>query len=375
MKKILGSFFYIFFAISAIFADDYYFKASVLKKEAFVNEALLLQVDFYKKIELGTVVGVFKPKSNEFFEFKEYEISSKSTKEYAIDEFKYIVKPKKEGRHKLSLLGSVLIFSSEDIVGSSNHRDAMPISATNKKEILIDEINFDIKKNSKQAVGEFDIKIEQSEAKVVRNEPAHFELMVEGIGDISDLKLPQITIENVKIFEQEPIQKEWIEDGILHGKISKEFAVVSEKSFEIPSLEIEYFSPKEAKNITKKTDIKKTEVALDEGFQDSLLDSKQEEETKEFVTIEETKSYIFYLFLVVFGFFLGKIKINIQKSKKQNPIKEKIKNAKNQKELLLILLPYVENEKAKNIIDILENSEIKGKKFQEAKNSAIVIFE
>lgn len=375
MKKILGSFFYIFFVISAVFADDYYFKASILKKEAFVNEAVLLQVDFYKKIELGTVVGVFKPKSNEFFEFKEYEISSKNTKEYVIDEFKYIVKPKKEGRHKLSLFGSVLIFSSEDIVSSSNHRDAMSISATNKKEILIDEVVFEIKKNGNKAVGEFDIKIEQSEAKIIQNEPAHFELAVEGTGDVGDLKLPQITIENVKIFEQEPIQKEWIEDGVLHGKISKEFAVVSEKSFEIPSLEIEYFSQKEAKNITKKTDAKKIEVALDKDFQDSLLDAKQEEKTKEIISIEKAKSYIFYLSLIVFGFFLGKIKINISKSKKQNPIKEKIKNAKNQKELLLILLPYVEDEKAKNIINVLENSEIKGKKFQETKNSAITIFE
>jgi len=268
--------------------------------------------------------------------------------EYAITTLQYILAAQREGNLKIEP-------AQMSIASRSSSRDVWGSFAPQIKwrSYFSNELSLNIKPIPLGAslVGEFTISSKADKTKINPNEAVNVTVEVYGSGNLEDIKTFKPYVENVSVFDEKILV-----EGM---KLTQKLAFVSDNDFVIPPFELKFFNPKTNKIETIATKEIKVEV-LGQKVKPELKIKRDETQTRVVEKSEDSQvvksgfsiiwmSLIFALG-VVFGVVLMLLKPwSLFKS-------EKSINIKDEKLLLVKLLPFKEDKEVKEILDILENN-------------------
>ena len=92
-------------------------------------------------------------------------------------------------------------------------------------------------------VGHFKLHTEVSSRRVQRGEPVTLSVHVEAEGNIEDFEPPDLHIDGVTIYTEEPTIEQHYSRGIYTGSWRRKYVFIAENSFTIPSFGFRYFDP------------------------------------------------------------------------------------------------------------------------------------
>lgn len=288
-------------------ASTYKWSTKIDKKTAYVNEAILLTYicEFSDESELYTID--FNP-VEEYDEFsirllKESQVLKNSKR---VNTYEYIAYVKRAGLIAFDFDVVMKKTTQESINSTTNgHYDDSKSESFISSPIKLLPLSIDIKKTPSKLVGEFTLAVKQDSTELVAFEPYSLEIQIEGIGNFSSIESIDFNIEGVKIFAQVPILKTKFSKAGEKGVWSQKFAFVSEKSFVVPELVIEYFDVKTATLKMLIYEGVSVKVDGDVYKQEEIFDTKEKEE------LFFKQEYFYYLLIFLLGYLMAKIKLNI----------------------------------------------------------------
>ncbi len=315
------------------------------KNEFYVGENFILKIIFKHKKD-AKIVGLSLSKPNfDGFWYKQIDDSKKyEENDFDVIELKFLLTPLKSG----NLFINPILFQAQVIDESFKSY----FSATKDINIYSNELNLKIKElpQNIKIIGDFEIESTIDKEKIKSGEAVSYKLKITGSGnfdDISDIKLP---LSDVTIYENKPEIKTYISDDKYEGTYEKTFSIVSNKSFEIPSITFEYFDKNGEKVVTKTTKSYKIEVEEEKVKESFLEKADKNTETKEVVKIIEKTSLedkiLYFVLGVIFSLLTVSLYFYVITSKRKNkdesyPLLKKVKESKSKNELIKILAIYL----------------------------------
>jgi hypothetical protein len=322
--------------------------------EFYVGENFILTMVFkYRKDSQLENLYLEKPNFENFW-YKQLDDSKNlEDGDFIVSEVKFLMFALKEGSlniDPLKINAQIMENNSYSI-----------FSTTRNKKIYSNELTFNIKalpQNTK-LIGDFQIEAFVDKEKVKMGEALSYKLKITGSGNIDDVKDIKLLISDVTIYDNKPIIKSQIVNNQYMGEYEKVFSIISNKSFFIPSVSLEYFDKNLNKVITKKSknfDIEvlneelKKEVVLEKAPALTPIETKKEESTKEIIKVVEKSSsldrIIFFTLgvitcLLIISLYFYVITSRRKKDEKDKPLLKKVKNAKTKDELIKLLAIYL----------------------------------
>ena len=314
---------------------------------------LLIYCEFSDASELYTID--FNPvQDNERFSIKLLKESQVLKDSKRVDTYEYIAYVKKAGPISFDF-DIVMKETTQESINSviRGHYDDSKSESFISTPIKQVPLSLNVKDTSSKLVGEFTLKVKQDIPKTTAYQPYHLELQIQGVGNFSNLDSVRFTIDGVKIFTQGVVLKtDFTQDGE-QGVWNQKFSFVSEKSFVIPEVSIEYFNLKT--DMLERLTFDRVNVKVDKSAykKEDLLDI---EEKKDSLYKPE---YFYYLLLFLVGFFVAKIKLNIFKPQRtEEELFVKSIKETTSLEKLCFLLVNKDVEKYKELISKIESKEL-----------------
>jgi hypothetical protein len=196
-------------------------------------------------------------------------------------------------------------------------------------------------------VGDFKIKASVDNTQINANEAVNLSLEVTGTGNLEDITTFKPSMENANVFDEKIKQEK--------NKITQKMAFVANEDFIIPSFSIKYLdlNTKQIKTISTK----EIKIKVKNAKKEKLVVVKNDiplSITNNNESLTLSKMIMIEIFIV--GFILGMI-VMYFKPWKFNKVDKKMKiSIKDEKLLLMKLLPYKEDKEVNNILEILENN-------------------
>ncbi len=352
MKKILGSF--LIFINLFLYANEnnnYFFETKIDKNRVYINEPIILNVSFFKDVNLDYTSSKFNPKIDNF-EFRLLEKKLNRKDNYLITNYRYLITPQKDGVFNLNLNAVVEEVSASSLEASTVGKNQASLDEAldkNRKFLNLAPLYIEVLPNNLNFVGKIAVKSNIDATKVIANNPINFELIINFKGDIEKIQDINLSIYGVKIFTDEP-KKEFYFADELKGIIKYKFALVANSNFIINKLNFKYLNP-----ISNKIEISSTKEIKVEITPNIKIIKKLLDEPKDEISFEYLKNILVYLFFIIFGFILCKLIKIPKREKKEINNYEEIENAKTPKELLQILFKYSKNRDILKIIERVEN--------------------
>lgn len=356
MKKSLASIVvFLVVILLELSASTYKWSAQADKKTAYVNEAIFLTYvcEFSDATELYTID--FNPvQDNESFSIKLLKESQTIKNSKRINSYEYMAYVKRKGPVSFDFDIVMKKTTQESIESTTKgHYDdsvrASFISVPMKQLAL----SINIKETPSKLVGEFALKVKKDIPKLNAYQPYHLEIEIRGVGNFSMLAPVSFIIDGVEVFTQGAVLKTDLSQDGEKGVWSQKFAFVSEKSFVIPEVSIEYFAVKSAK--LKVLTVEEVNVRVDKPAykKEDLLDIK---EKKDFFY---KKEFLYFPLIFLVGFLMAKIKL---KRKKPQNTQEKffLKSIQETTSLekLCFLLVNKDAKKYEELISKIESKEL-----------------
>ena len=328
---------------------DFLLTLETEKKEFFVGEPFELTLLFKQKHSAEAVDSKFNTPSMKGFWIKgESKPERRDDGEYSITTVKYILAAQREGN--LSILPAEMSIasrtSSKDVWGSFSPQIKWRNYFSNELDLNIKPIPLGAK-----LVGEFTISSKVDKTKINPNEAVNVTVEVHGSGNLEDIKTFKPYVENVSVFDEKISVK-----GM---KLTQKLALVSDNDFIVPPFELKFFNPKTKKIETISTAKIKVEVSgqkaepeLKIKRDEAQLPIVEKSEETQIVKNEFNPMWMSSIFILgtVFGIVLMLLKpLRIFKS-------EKSINIKDEKLLLVKLLPFKDDKEVQEILDTLENN-------------------
>ncbi|MEA3371840.1 MAG: hypothetical protein U9Q40_10925, partial [Campylobacterota bacterium] len=271
-----------------------------------------------------------------------------------VNTYEYVAYVKKEGPISFDF-DLVMKKTTQESVNSviRGHYDDSKSESFTSSPMKQVPLSVNIKDTSSKLVGEFTLQVKQDTPKIAAYEPYHLEIQIEGVGNFSNLDSMYFTIDGVKIFTQGAVLKSKLTQGGEKGVWSQKFAFVSEKSFKIPEISIDYFNLQT--DLLERLTFDRVNVNVDKSAykKEDLLDI---EEKKDSLYKPE---YLYYPLSFLVGFFLAKIKLNIFKPQRreEEPFLKSIKETTSL-EKLCFLLVNKDVQIYKELISQIESKEL-----------------
>ena len=290
-------------------ASTYKWSVQADKKTAYVNEAIFLTYvcEFSDTTELYTID--FNPvQDNEDFSIKLLKESQTIKNSKRVNSYEYIAYVKREGHISFDFDIVMKKTTQESIESTTKgHYDdavrALFISVPMKQLAL----SLNIKETPSKLVGEFAVKVKKDIPKINAYQPYHLEIEIHGVGNFFNVAPVDFIIDGVKVFTQGAVLKsDFTQDGE-KGVWSQKFAFVSEISFVIPEVSIEYFDLKSGKLNVLKVDGVHISVDKPAYKKEDLLDIKGK---KDFFY---KKEFLYFPLIFLVGFLMAKIKLKRKK--------------------------------------------------------------
>jgi len=327
---------------------DFLLTLDTPKKEVFVGEPFELTLTFKQKRRAEAVDSKFMaPPLKGFWVKSESQPERKNDGEYAITTLRYTLAAQRKGDLKISpaQMSIASRSSSRDMWGSFSPQIKWRSYFSNELNMSVQSIPM-----GASLVGEFTISAKADKTQINPNEAVNVHIQVNGSGNLEDIKSFKPYIKDVSVFDEKI--------SVNGLQLTQKLALVGDDDFVIPPFELKFFNPK-----TKKLESVSTqEIAINvsgEKAKSELKIKRDETEEKERVQEETTvpKSTLNTLWIsVVFalGIIFGVVLMMLKPWSLFQ--RDKGINIKDEKLLLMKLLPFKDDVDVQKILDVLENN-------------------
>jgi hypothetical protein len=200
-------------------------------------------------------------------------------------------------------------------------------------------------------IGDFSINASVDKKSININEAVNVTIEVIGEGNLEDITKFKPYIKGVSVFDEKPV--------VVGNKFQEKLALVGDNDFVIPAFNLNFYNPKTKKLetiSTKEIAIKVNGAKPHEALKiqrDKTADTLKVAKPVEVVTVKSL-STIEIVFIFILGLVVGVI---VMLKKPWNLFKrEKSLDIKDEKKLLIKLMPFCEDKKVQEIMDILEHN-------------------
>ncbi len=330
------------------------------KTNVYVGEPFVLHLELKQNKRASAVDSKFiEPDFKGFWVKNKSQATREDTPEYIITKASYTLAPQREGNLtiKPAQLRIATRVNRRDMWGSF-----MP--QVKWKNYYSNEVHIHAKPlpNNAKIVGDFTISATADKTEITSNEAVNVTVTVKGNGNLEDIESFKPYIDGVNVFDEK------VE---VHGDtLTQKLAFVSDKDFTIPPFKLAFYNLKTKRVEQIKTKPIYIKVKGSSKASSTLNIQKAEPQltVKKAASSDSEKSNegvnsLWIVLAFAIGLILGIALVIFNPFKRAK--KEKRFNMKDEKLLLLKLLPYRDSdEEVKKIVNILEGNLYGGKKEQ-----------
>jgi len=382
MKKNLGKsllLFYVLFlwtSLSSLYAEDFKHTFHLNIQHPYEKEAILLTLELKQTNPKIVLFFKFDLAKSDEYSFQRVGIEEENQHHATHVKYKYLIYPLKSGEVKLQFKLQKQITNDESIIYSySGDRDNVKGLVTKDSNIQLKPIVLDVKSlpEKTQIVGEFTLEssFKTHHAKVYEAIP--FELRIKGKG------YPPIIEnifqeKNITLFKEAAKVTSFSTIKGTKSTINYAMALSHYENFSLKPIVIEAFNPKTQKSYQLK--LPKQDFIIEKVDPLSLVDSVDNPiSVNQQNNFEGLTTFLNYLLVFIAGYLTALSFKWKQRSQKieENILTTKIKNSKDEKELLQILIAN-DIQNFSEEIEALEKSVYYNEKcnFKEIKKSLLV---
>ena len=337
---------------------DFVLSLKADKRDVYVGEPFVLHLELKQSKRASAVDSKFiEPDFKGFWVKNKSQATREDTPEYIITKASYTLAPQREGNLtiKPAQLRIATRVNRRDMWGSF-----MP--QVKWKNYYSNEVQIHAKPlpNGAKIVGNFTISAKADKREITSNEAVNVTVTVKGNGNLEDIGSFKPYIDGVNVFDEK------VE---VHGNtLTQKLAFVSDKDFTIPPFKLAFYNLKTKRveqiktkpiYIKVKGSSKASSTLNIQKAEPQLTVKKAESNTRS----NEGVNYLWIVLAFVIGLMLGAALVVFNPFKRAK--KEKRFNMKDEKLLLLKLLPYKDiDADVKKIVDTLEGNLYGGKKEQ-----------
>ena len=356
MKNTLGRVLFGFLSLTlSLFGSSLAdFTLTANKTDPFVKEAVAITFKAKQTDSSDVMFFFLQPKESPDYKITLLKKSSKELDYHKKEAtFEYLLFPLKSGNIEVQF-DFVIKVASDTAVAQvyEGGRDNVKWIETDNTKVSLQPLRLHVKKLQHRVdlVGDFTLssKIDRKSANAYDN--INLTYTLQGIGYDGIKVEPLANIKGVEIFKDSIKQKNSAtKDGY---KIQREFnyALISEKSFTIPSKKIVCYSPKKAKYYSLQT--KKYNINIKPLEKSKLIDKRDFPKSTSSYT-ESMKHFFIYLLIFIAGYISAKVKLPLPKRATQNY--KDIKESKDAKELLYIIMHTYQDKELERFYAPLED--------------------
>ena len=327
---------------------DFLLELSTNKTELYVGEPFLVTLLFKQKNTAKVVDNKFiAPKFKGFWLKGESQPEVSRGAEYVITKLVYKLAAQREGA--LSIAPAQMAIATR-----SSRRDMwgsfMP--QIKWRSYFSNELKVEAKPlpNNASLIGDFKIFVKVDKTKINPNEAVNVTVQVIGDGNLEDIPSFKPYIKGVSVFDEKALIKD--------TQLTQKIALVADEDFIIPSFSLAYFNTK-TKQVEK---ISTKEIKIEVSGATSKKSLEIQRATPQTPSVQTPITQVqendlplqTSIFIFIAGVFLG-IVLMLIKPRKSSKSKVSF-NYKNEKQLLVKLLPFKENEDVKELLEIIESN-------------------
>lgn len=331
MKRSLGSVMILALLLAeTLWGGGYQWRVLEAPKSLYVKQSGVIRYECAFSDSAGEYVIDFKPQGNERYDASILTQSDRIVSGKRVQSFDVLITPKEAGELNVVLYALVRHTTFASIENATIGRDNVRKYDFNDANVSLPATRIEAKANGSALSGQISMEVKIDKRSVIAREPVHVSLYLRGKGNLDQFTPYELNISGVSVFAEAPRKNLSPSPEGFEGEVRQEFALVSDKSFVIPSLSIEVFDPVTQKRKLLKSEAVSIEVA--EGFeQNNLLDPPQISDWSGW------KRYALYAALMVLGALLYE---GIRRGLKYLPRRRKKRfydGAKTTKELMMVL--------------------------------------
>ena len=338
---------------------SFIFEQIVDKNEVYIGEPIVLSYLFKQRKDIDLSDANFNaPAFKDFWAKRTAQIPNKTEGEYNIYRINYVLYPQKEGDLRLE--------SARMDVGIqvTRKRDFFNFQNVKWKSVYSNDAEIKVKPLPAGVTlyGDYSFTVVADKNMTKANEPVNLTITIRGEGNVDDIEDFKVDVPDATVYADKAKRNSSLINGKNEVIFKQKFAVVSDRNFTIPSLVFRFFNGevKELHSRAFKIEVKNPRVAK----VSSKLEKKDpvvQVGIKEQVVVEKT-SKMLLMITALFSFLLGAFAMWLWGNRKRTKVQEsaieqRIKSAKNDKELLALLLPYIDKTpQMRKLIGLLEEN-------------------
>lgn len=264
--------------------------------------------------------------------------------DYVVHEIHYMIFAQREGDIELNPARMDIGFDSykEDMFNMLTRNLEYKRVFSGKKTLHVKKLE------GATFVGDFEIQASVDREKIASNENVNMTIKLSGYGNFDDLhELSLQTTAN--IFSDKPVIKSEVVDGKLEGKFEQKISLSSDKDFVINPIEFTYFSLKDGKVKTIKTQKFDINVDNKEAEKEIFLQATPKVATQPVVQQSTNNFWLGYVLgilsaflLLVFYLFKDKMKFKKEKNSDEKSLLKRLFQLKNRDKNAEIYIKQIE---------------------------------
>ena len=358
MKQNLGKLIVLFIYNTLLLcAEDFVYDFYTNSHTPYVKEPILLSIDINQSNPDVVLFFQFKIKKNSAYSVKQIVSSQNHTLHHTKIHYRYLIYPLRSGDINITFDLTKRVTNDESVAYSfSGDRDDFKKLETVDTQININPITLHVKSLPKktQLIGNYNLSYTINKHKVQSYEPISMNVIIQGEGYPPLVKDIIHNEDNITLFKQAPILKQIIHPNSIYYKATYTMALSNDKSFNLSPITLHAFNPKTHEPY--QLSIPAQQFTVTAVNTNTLVDKINSPKPLN-INFSWIKTFLGYLTAFIAGYasalLLKRKKQKIIKS--NNPLKQKIENAKNEKILLQLLLS-TDNICFKDAIEHLESS-------------------
>ena len=335
------------------------FRTVVDKNRSYIGEKIILRYIFKHKMNAPISDASFQAPKFDGFWVKKPKISKNKTdikNGYKIYRLSYILYPQRSGI--LHIKKGIMDIGVID----RKKRRYYSFNSIKREKIYSNSIDINVSKLPKDVklCGEYNFSAVLDKNKTTINSPVNLTITITGSGNVDDIEDFVLNVKNATVYSDRAkrlVELKGDEDVVV---FKQKFALVADRNFTIEPIEFKYFDLNSKKIKLFRSKEFRVEVIGSNSGSDIIRAKKE--------PIKSDKKDSFYntffissisLLSLLLGFLVGAFYKRSVKRKKtpKKEIQERIKRAKSDKELLSLLLPFLDrSSKVKDLVERLEEN-------------------
>ncbi|WP_456381333.1 BatD family protein [Hydrogenimonas sp.] len=358
-------------------------KIEVDKRNVHVGEPIAFEVLLrYRRRANFVQVELASPEFSNFWIKKLGDVEKSYDGDFVVEKQRYLIFPQKAGDYRLGPLTAKIAkrvrtkppisdpFFDDDFFNGFFARLQWSRIASNTLDIHVDPLPGGV-----QLYGNFTIRAKADRTVVDADQPVRVTIEIEGEGNIDDIEKFEPHIPDAVVYSDDPVVREWVKEGRYGGSFKETITIVADHDFTVPSFVLRYYDSGKRRIVEKRTSpirikvkggrkiVASAQTSLSQTAGGEKHSGRSETDRASSERKPQEGTFPGWLYLLaglltgagaMYGYGkLGKLSIR----KKESDIVRSIRRAKNDRELMDLLLPYArEDEEIKEALEKLEEN-------------------